>query len=132
MLFVNTLFEKKVKKEIQTQKNDYWNKISQKLPIKSNTNELKSNNTSNQFYFRRIAPIALSGAVALFAFFVVSNFNKIMEPNIVKKQTVKLSELVKIRDSAIEESRQGKQNTNSDSNSANNQLQSRIKYISEK
>jgi len=128
---VNTSFEKKLKREIQSQKNNYWDKISQELPAKTKANNLKQKNNYNlQMYFKRLVPLAVSGAFALFAFFVITNSTKVVEPNIIKKQTVNLSDLVKMRDTAIEELQQGKQIIDGQNNDAKNNLQSTINYIS--
>lgn len=129
---MKTFFEREIIKEIKLQKNDYWDKISRKLPTNARTNSVKTSNTNFKFYLFRLMPLAVSGVIAIFAFFVITNFNKVAEINPIKKQNVKLSALIKMRDAALEESEQGTQPKNSESDSAKNQLQSTIKYISEK
>ena len=115
---MNILLKNKIRKEFRMSKVDYWDEISQSLPFKAPIAEKETFNWRNAFP-KRIAAFALCGALAMFAFFTFSANIKPIE--ITKAETIKLSDLAKIKDDNLKVETETKEK----------EMQIAIKYLSE-
>lgn len=103
-----TAFEKKIARELKSDKKDYWDKISARLP-KQTDNCFEFGKAENQrpVFYRRYAPLtAGAAAVCLIVFTVIPGMLNVFKAK-DKNSAADLNSLIQIRDEVLEVSDNG-------------------------